>query len=153
MYKIVNSDKIILGDRCMVKIIKGLILGLIVACLVCGCSSSGIKEISFDEFKDKINNKDTFILYIGNKNCHNCTSYEPVLKKVLNDYNITVYKLDNSKLSYDEFKEFSKYFSIQGTPTILFVNNGEEETTINRIVGNTSEKSTIERFKTNGYIK
>ena len=106
-----------------------------------------------NKLKDKMNNKDTFILYIGNKNCHNCTSYEPVLKKVLNDYNITVYKLDNSKLSDDEFKEFSKYFSIQGTPTILFVNNGEEETTINRIVGNTSEKSTIERFKTNGYIK
>ena len=139
----------------MVKIIKGLILGLIIASFVCGCSisNSGIKEISFNEFNSKIENKETFILYVGNKNCHNCVSYEPVLKEVLKENNLTAYKLDNSKLSEDEFDKLNDKFSISGTPTIIFVNKGDEETTLNRIVGNTSKESTIEKFKTNGYIK
>lgn len=138
----------------MVKVIKGLILGLIIASFVCGCSSSNnIKEISFNEFNKKIENKETFVLYVGNKGCHNCVNYEPKLKEVLKEYKITIYKLDNSKLSENEFNKLDEKFSVSGTPTIMFINEGEEETTLNRIVGDTSKEKTIEKFKVNGYIK
>ena len=61
--------------------------------------------------------------------------------------------IDNSKLSSSEYAEFRKYINISGTPTVCFITNGEEETTLNRISGEVSLETTIERFKSNGYIK
>ena len=122
--------------------------------ILSGCSKEEhIKEISLDEFKEKIANKESFALYVGNENCSHCVSYLPTLKSVLKEYNITIYHLDNSKLSDKEYAEFKTYINISGTPTIAFITDGEEETTLNRIVGETSKEDTIERFKTNGYIK
>ncbi len=98
-------------------------------------------------------NKESFAIYIGNEGCSHCLSYKPTLEKVLKDYKITIYHLDNSKLSEEEFSEFKTYINISGTPTVAFITDGEEETTLNRIVGEASEESTIEMFKANGYIK
>lgn len=122
--------------------------------LLCGCSKEErIKEITFDEFKEKIANKETFAVYVGNDNCSHCISYRPILEKVLDDYNITIYHVDNSKLDNKEYAEFRTYINISGTPTVAFITNGEEETTLNRITGEVSREATIERFKSNGYIK
>ena len=109
-------------------------------------------DISLDEFKEKMANKETFALYIGNEGCTHCVSYLPTLESVLDEYDITIYHLDNSKLSDKEYAEFKTYINISGTPTVAFITDGEEETTLNRIVGEQSKEDTIERFKTNGYI-
>ena len=138
----------------MKKVLKVVIISLMFVILLTGCkNNSNIKEITLKEFKTKIENKETFVLYVGNKNCSHCVSYRPILEKVLKDYDITIFHLDNSKLSEDEYKEFKTYINISGTPTVAFITDGEEETTLNRIVGETSRENTIERFKTNGYIK
>ena len=42
---------------------------------------------------------------------------------------------------------------ISGTPTIIFFEKGNEESTLSRIVGEMSYEDTIEKFKENGYIK
>ena len=138
----------------MKRIIKFLSI-IFAAIILAGCSSSDkyIKEISLDEFKEKIANKESFALYVGNENCSHCVSYLPTLKSVLKDYNITIYHLDNSKLSDKEYAEFKTYINISGTPTIAFITDGEVERILNRIIGETSKEDTIERFKTNGYIK
>ncbi len=137
------------------KKVSKIILMLFVFCLIlCGCSKKEhIKEITLDEFKEKIANKETFAIYVGNKNCTHCISYRPILEKVLDDYDITIYHIDNSKLDEDSYAEFSTYINISGTPTIAFITNGEEETTLNRITGEVSRDTTIQRFKSNGYIK
>ncbi len=139
----------------MKKILKSLIIMFVFMLCLTGCSSNDkyIKEISLDDFKEKIANKESFAIYIGNEGCSHCLSYKPTLNKVLKDYKITIYHLDNSKLSEEEFNEFKTYVNISGTPTVAFITEGEEETTLNRIVGEASEESTIEMFKTNGYIK
>ena len=138
----------------MKKFLKTIMILFIFTLILSGCSKEEhIKEISLDGFKEKIANKESFALYIGNENCSHCVSYLPTLKSVLKDYNITIYHLDNSKLSDKEYAEFKTYINISGTPTIVFITDGEEETTLNRIVGETSKEDTIERFKTNGYIK
>ena len=55
---------------------------------------------------------------------------------------------------FDDFGiEDVKAYSVSGTPTIMFITKGDEETTLNRIVGDTSKEKTIEKFKVNGYIK
>ena len=139
----------------MKRIFKSIVLIFMLVILLTGCTSSDkyMKEISLDDFKEKMANKETFALYVGNENCSHCVAYLPTLKSVLKKYKITIYHLDNSKLSKKEYNEFNEYISISGTPTIAFIKNGEEETTLNRIVGETSKEDTIERFKTNGYIK
>ena len=139
----------------MKKLLRFISIIFIFSLILTGCSSKEehIKEISFNEFKEKIEKKDSFALYIGNKNCSHCVSYLPTLKSVLNKYNVTIYHLDNSKLSDSEQTNLKAYASISGTPTVLFITDGEEETTLNRIVGETTKEETIEIFKTNGYIK
>lgn len=140
----------------MKKMFKNLIIIVTLLIFVTGCSAASkdhIKEITFDQFKEKMANKETFVLYVGNKNCSHCVSYKPILEKVLDDYNIDIYHLDNSKLSNNEHSEFKSYINISGTPTVAFIENGDEETTLNRISGEATREQTIERFKTNGYIK
>lgn len=138
----------------MKKIFKTIVLLFTIILLLCGCSKEErIKEITFDEFKEKIANKETFAVYVGNDNCSHCISYRPILEKVLDDYNITIYHVDNSKLNDKEYAEFRTYINISGTPTVAFITDGEEETTLNRITGEVSRDTTIERFKSNDYIK
>lgn len=138
----------------MKKFVKIFLL-LISITVLAGCTSKdkNMIEISLDDFKGKLANKESFVLYVGNDGCSACNSYIPTLESVIKEYNITIYHLDNSKLSSKEFAEFTTYLNISGTPTVAFIKNGEEETTLNRITGVTSEERTIEKFKTNGYIK
>lgn len=138
----------------MKKFVKIFLL-LISITVLAGCTSKdkNMIEISLDDFKGKLANKESFVLYVGNDGCSACNSYMPTLESVIKEYNITIYHLDNSKLSSKEFAEFTTYLNISGTPTVAFIKNGEEETTLNRITGVTSKERTIEKFKTNGYIK
>ena len=138
----------------MKKVLKTIILLFVVTIMFCGCSKEErIVEISLDEFKEKMANKESFVLYVGNEGCSHCISYRPVLEQVLEDYDITIYQIDNSKLDNSEFAEFRTYVNISGTPTVAFIADGEEESTLNRITGEVSRETTIERFKSNGYIE
>ncbi|MEG2351203.1 MAG: thioredoxin family protein [Bacilli bacterium] len=141
----------------MKKIFKTVCLVLTLI-IVSGCAKKvdnefKFKKISLNDFKQMIVDKKSFAIYVGNDSCSACVAYKPTLTKVANEHKLTIYYLDNSKLSSDEFKDFSNYLNVTGTPTIAFIENGEEETSLNRITGVTDEKSTIEKFKTNGYIK
>lgn len=131
-------------------IVLGALLLTVTGCLK---KDSHLVEITLDEFKEKIANKESFPLFIGNDGCSHCVSYKPILKSVLEEYDITVYHLDNSKLSEKEYNEFKTYLNISGTPTLAFIVDGDEETTLNRITGEASRNTTIQKFKNNGYIK
>ena len=72
---------------------------------------------------------------------------------MLDKYNITVYHLDNSKLSTNELSKLKEYVNITGTPTIAFLVKGEEESTLYRITGEASYDTTVQKFKDAGYIK
>lgn len=139
----------------MKKFIKYFVLVISFMFILCACtkSDSHIKEISFKDLKTKINNKESFALYIGNENCSHCVAYLPTLEEVLDKYNITVYHLDNSKLSTNELSKLKEYVNITGTPTIAFLVKGEEESTLYRITGEASYDTTVQKFKDAGYIK
>ena len=138
----------------MKKIITNIFILFFILILLSGCSNNkNIKEITLDEFKQKISNKETFAIYVGNEDCVHCQNYMPTLKKVLKKYNIVIFQIDNSKLTEQEYGEFKTYVNVSGTPTVAFITNGEEETTLDRIVGETDEKTTINKFKANNYIK
>lgn len=138
----------------MKKITKILMVIIGAVLILSGCSKENhIKDITLSELKTKIENKDTFALYVGNEGCSHCVSYRPTLEEVLNEYDITIYHLDNSELSEDEQREMVNYINITGTPTVAFFTDGEEESSLMRITGEISKEETISKFKTNGYIK
>lgn len=110
-------------------------------------------EILLKEFKKKIDNKDTFIIVIHQTGCPHCNSYLPVVKTISNDYKLDIYSINTTNLSEDEYYSLTDIIHYSGTPTTAFFIDGEETTSINRIVGTDSQKNVIERFKSLGFIK
>ena len=109
--------------------------------------------LSGSEFKEKIENKESFILIITGSNCSHCEGYKPTFKQVLHENDLYAYEVVQDTLNNEDLAYLKNISSISGTPTIVFINNGEETSTYNRIVGNVSKAKTTERLKTLGYIK
>lgn len=103
--------------------------------------------------KDKIENKDTFMLIITQTTCEHCEAYLPVFKKVLADYDLTGYQIHQDLLQGEDLAYLKSVASINGTPTIIFLKEGEETSTLNRLVGDRSRSETIDRLRVMGYIE
>lgn len=110
-------------------------------------------NLSFNDLQEKINNKETFILVITQTTCSHCQEYKPILKKVLADYDIYAYEIEQDTLTQDERKELEHIASISGTPTTIFIIDGQEKSTTNRLIGPAEETKIINRFKAMGYIE
>ena len=115
--------------------------------------SNNLVEMNTKTFKEKINNKDSFILLITKEGCSHCAEYLPVFINVLEKYNLTAYTLDLADMSDSDKEYLADIANISGTPTTVFIENGEETTVLNRIVGSASRKTVIDRLKTMKYIK
>lgn len=115
--------------------------------------SNNLVEMNTKTFKEKINNKDSFILLITKEGCSHCAEYLPVFINVLEKYNLTAYKLNLADMSDSDKEYLADIANISGTPTTVFIENGEETTVLNRIVGSASRKTVIDRLKTMKYIK
>ncbi len=115
---------------------------------------SRLYELDVNNVIEKINNKDSFILCISATSCIHCKEYKPKLEEISKEHKIDIYYIDIDKYDYDTKNEFKKHVSFDGgTPVTLFIKNGEEETTVNRINGNVSKDKIISKFKSNGFIK
>ena len=115
--------------------------------------SNNLIEMNTKTLKEKINNKDSFILLITKEGCSHCAENLPVFINVLEKYNLTAYKLDLADMSDSDKEYLADIANISGTPTTVFIENGEETTVLNRIVGSASRKTVIDRLKTMKYIK
>ncbi len=111
------------------------------------------EEISYAELNEMLKNKDDFVLFIGSNTCSACTVYRGTLNDVIGEYGVDVKYIDLSKLSKTESSKLTSKFPITGTPTTIFITDGDEEDSHNRIVGSAVKSKIIEKFKENGYIK
>jgi predicted bacteriocin transport accessory protein len=119
-----------------------------------GCSSNKTyEEISYNKLNDMLDKKESFILFIGSNTCSACSVYKGTLNDVISEYNVDVKYIDLSKLSDTQKSELSSVFPITGTPTTVFITNGVEKDTYNRIVGSVKKSEIIQAFKENKYIK
>ena len=112
-----------------------------------------LKEIKYDEVVKKIENKDSFILLLSQTTCSHCMDYKPKLARVAKKYKVEVFYLETDLLDKDKHDELNTYFSFSGTPTTVFVIDGEEKTAATRINGDATEQKIINKFKSNGFIK
>lgn len=129
---------------------------LLILCIFtfCACSTkSYIIDTSMDEIKSMIETKETFILYIGSSECSHCAAYKPKLEDVSLEYKVIVYYIDTSKLSDEEYSKLTEIVSFSGTPTTVFIDNGDDLGVQTHIDGDVSREKIINTFKNNGYIK
>lgn len=137
----------------MKKFTKGLFL-LAVLFLISGCGQSKyLKEISYEEYLKKIENKETFVLEITMEGCTHCKALKPKLEKFVEENKVTVYSIDESKIKGEDLIAFKDATLIEGTPTIIFYQEGVEETVSSRLVGDVSYSKIEQKFKSNGVIK
>ena len=115
-------------------------------------SYSNIKVLSIDELKEKINNEDSFILIFTQDGCTHCKAFIPVANKVGQKYNITFYDFSITNIS-EENKAYLKNVAFAtATPTTVFIENGKEKSTLNRLEGNVQEYKLVDKLKATGYI-
>jgi predicted bacteriocin transport accessory protein len=133
---------------------KLLLLISIVLLAVVGCSSSNLKEISYNKFKSMIDKKESFMVYIAQDGCSACATFSPKFKEVLKEHNITAYYINLTNLSSDDASALNEIVSFSGTPTVAFINKGVDEGILTHIAdGNISKDEIIDRLKTFEYIK
>lgn len=133
------------------------ILAIMIALLfIVGCDSGKLRTIKFSEFQTKINNKDSFALVLASTTCAHCEDYKVTLNSIIDKYGIEVYLLYIDKLSEDERNQLKSLFifnSNMSTPTTIFVEEGIEKNTYDRIVGAINYTKVVNKFKSKGYIR
>lgn len=113
-------------------------------------------EIDGTELLKKLENKETFILVFTQTGCVHCSEYKPILNRVLTENNIKAYEINRNNLEKEEEtikNKVNELFNINGTPMTLFINDGEEKTTINRISGSTNYTNLKNILKERGFIE
>lgn len=115
-------------------------------------SKSNLQEIKYDKMMEKVKNKDSFVVLFSQTTCHHCKDFKPKLAKVANEFNITMYYLETDLLDEETHNELKKSFNFSGTPTTIFIVNGEEKSAATRIEGNVSREKIISKLKSNGFI-
>lgn len=133
---------------------KFLKLTVVILCLFIftGCGKSYLKEISYNEYKDLLENKKTFILEIMRTDCSACINFKPKLEQVAEDYKLEIKYINTDHLSEDEYNDLFDETGISGTPTVIFYHDGVEETVASRINGSVSTDKIISKFKASGFI-
>ena len=117
-----------------------------------------LEEIGMNEFITLLNDESASIIYIARPGCGYCQQQEPIIKAVVNEYNLTVHYLNTDNLTNENmsyiFKLDEKLFGENGknfgTPTTLIVKKGE---IVDSVIGLTQNKDLVTFFKENGFIK
>ena len=111
------------------------------------------KPLLFREFKNKIENKDSFILVIVDSRCPICEQFKPTLNSVIEEYNLEIYSINTMTFNEEERAYLNSIAHHSGTPTTIFIKDGIEETTLNRIVGKVSQSDLVNRLRALNYIE
>lgn len=131
-----------------------IIIGLIVFYFLTNNSNDNFIELNYNEFKEKVDNKDSFILCVSRTTCSHCNDYKPKLKEISKKYNIKIYYTEINEFSNSELDYFKDNFGFDGgTPITMFIKDGKEGTTGSRIEGDVSMEKIVSKLKTNGFIK
>ena len=87
---------------------------------------AGLHQITYDEYENKVEDEDAFIVIIERAGCSYCVQYMPIVEEVAKEKKIPIYYIDTDTLTSDEFNELSTTNSYLkrnnwGTPTTLFM--------------------------------
>ena len=110
-------------------------------------------ELSYNQFVKKIEKKDSFVLCLSQTTCSHCAEFKPKLKEVAEEYKVELYYMETNLLNEEQTEALKKIVACSGTPTTVFITDGEEKLVANRISGDISKEKLIKKLKSNGIIK
>lgn len=117
--------------------------------LLTACSSGKLSSISYNELKEKVDNKETFVLYVST----NDNALEDTLNNVLEKYDFNAYKINLDKLSDDEKTELKLKYAYED-PSIIFIIEGNDPTILSHVTDSSMRsKDLIARLKDMNFIK
>ena len=81
-----------------------------------------------DEVLEKLENKESFIVYVGYDDCQSCKEFKPILNQLIENYDITIYYLPtDDKQTEDQLNDiqYNYFYRMYWTPTTYIVEDGE----------------------------
>lgn len=136
----------------MKKILLVITLLFSVICLT-GCNKyTTYTELSFEEFQTKLENKDSFVVVMGSSTCSACAMYKITMEEVIKENQVEIFYLGLDTLSKDEYSKIYSKFVVEMTPTTIFIKDGSETSTYDRMVGAASSTEVVKNLKKHGII-
>ena len=131
---------------------KKIITIFILLILTTACSNNYLKKINLDKLNNKLNNKETFILYLTNEDEAGVTLKNTLLN-VAKEEDIQIFYLNTSKLNDEELKNLNEKFTFEESNFIIFIKDGQENTLLSRIDDTfISQDNLKDELKNQGYL-
>ena len=109
-------------------------------------------QITYEEVSKKIKKEEDFVLVVSQSTCSHCATYKPKLTTIAKEQGIDLYYIDYDLEENKE--EFLKEYNLNGaTPTTIFIKNGKETSLMDRLEGDLSSSTVIEKLKKLGFIE
>ena len=127
-----------------------LILIVLISVLITGCSNSSLKELTLNELKEKLNNKETFIVYFDNNEQN---SLKEKIESITDEYNLKTFIVNTNKISDEERIDFQTTINYE-IPSIVFIINGIDSSKLSHVTStDITKKEIIARLKDMNFIK
>ncbi|WP_128895420.1 thioredoxin family protein [Longirhabdus pacifica] len=94
------------------------------------------QDISMEQYQEKINNKESFVIYVYSPECSHCQEFKPTLNTAIEDNEIEIIAL-NTNVEENKDEAFFQQIQLQSIPALLHYENGVE---FNRAVGTLTEE-------------
>ena len=126
-----------------------------------GLNNEPIKEVTYNEYLDKIKSSNYTIVLLEKDNCGYCKDYKPSVRMVLNEFgkeaisiNVNQLKEDDKRALHDSISVLKNKYDddgkiIIGTPTTILFKDGLE---VDVIQGDIGDKGLREFLVKNGVV-
>lgn len=120
---------------------------------VTACSSSYLSKLNYKKLTTKLDNKESFVLYLTNEDESGLT-LKNTLQTVCKDNNIKCFYLNTDNLDEDELDSLKEKITFEDSNIISFIKEGKENTVLARIDDvYISAKDLKEELKNQEYLK
>lgn len=120
---------------------------------VTACSSSYLSKLNYKKLMTKLDNKESFVLYLTNEDESGLT-LKNTLQTVCKDNSIKCFYLNTDNLKEDELDSLKEKITFEDSNIIVFIKEGKENTVLARIDDvYISAKDLKEELKNQEYLK
>lgn len=125
-----------------------VLMVLMLVLVGCGGSKSSTLITSTDALA-KIDNKDSFIFYVGSKDCSACQQFAPTFEEVAQDYPDLLFSVELTKeAKTEDFEKLQELIgTVTATPTIFVIKDGVVVDKKVSILKYSDLQSFLERFE------
>lgn len=133
-----------------------ILFAVLFSILLVGCGNkikyTDYTELKIDELQQKLDNKDSFVLVLGSSTCSACAKYRETMKNVIKDKQVEIFYLDLHALTEEEYAKIYSKYVVTSTPTTVFIKEGLETSTYDRIIGAASYSDVVNSLKKLGFL-